>query len=247
VREELRVYLAGSDEWPSAAEFVRAGNRQLRDMVYRFGGSERWARELGVSYPKRRPGYAVRWTDARVRQELKPFLAGRVSWPSRKDFEAAGLKALRDAVGRTGGIERWAAEFGLALADLRRGSRRVWNDDRIEEELRRFLGDRDEWPTKQEFERAGLRSLLGAIYRHGGGPARWASRVGVRRGPDRSLARARGRFWTDERLESELRDFTAGERSWPGWRAFERAGRGNLYRAASIHGGIARWRRRLAL
>jgi 8-oxo-dGTP pyrophosphatase MutT (NUDIX family) len=132
---------------------VRAGRRQLRDMVYRFGGSRRWARELGVPYPERRPGYAVRWTEERVREELTAFLAGRQVRPSRKEFEAAGCKTLRDAVGRTGGIERWSAEFDLPLTDLRRGSRRVWDDARIEAELRGLLADRREWPTKAEFER----------------------------------------------------------------------------------------------
>ena len=247
MREELQAFLAGRAEWPSAAEFVRAGRRQLRDAVHGLGGSRRWARELGVGYPERKPGYAVRWTDERVRRELNPLLAGRHTWPSRKDFEAAGLKTLRDAVGRTGGIERWSAEFDLPLADLRRGSRRVWSDDRIEAELRRFLADRTDWPTTAEFERAGLDSLRSAIYRDGGGTAHGAYRLGLQRRPDHRRSPPRGRYWTDERIEFELRDFTAGKDTWPGWLAFERAGRGRLYRAASVHGGIPRWRRRLAL
>jgi hypothetical protein len=247
VRQELREFLAGRDEWPSAADFALAGRRSLRDMVYRFGGSRRWARELGVSYPERRPGYAVRWTDARIRDELAPFLASRRMWPSRKEFEAAGLKPLRDALGRTGGIERWSAEFGLALPDLRRGSHRVFDAERIEVELRRFVGDREDWPTKGEFRRAGLDSLLNAIYRHGGGTAHWADRLGLRRRPDDGHGPPHGRYWTDERIEAELRAFTDGARSWPGSRAFQRAGQSKLYRAASLYGGISYWRRRLAL
>ena len=244
MREELQTFLVGRAEWPSAADFVRAGRRQLRDAVYRFGGSRRWAQELGVAYPERRPGYAVRWTDGRVREELKVFLAGRSVWPSRKEFEAAGRKTLRDAVGRNGGIEMWAAEFDLPVQDLRRGSRRVWDDARIEAELRRFLGDRDDWPTKAEFEQAGLDSLRSAIYRHGGGTRRWARRLGVH-GPRHAGSLPRGRFWTDERIEAELREFTADAQSWPGARAFARAGLAQLYAAASLYGGIPRWRRRL--
>ena len=190
--------------------------------------------------------HAVRWTEARVREQLNVFLAGRSVWPTRKKFEAAGRKTLRDAVGRTGGIEMWAAEFDLPVQDLRRGSRRVWDDARIEAELRRFLGDRDDWPTTAEFERAGLDSLRSAIYRHGGGTRRWARRLGVRR-PRHGRSLPRGRFWTDERIESELCEFTAAEQSWPGWLAFDRGGRAPLYRAASLYGGIPRWRRRLGL
>jgi hypothetical protein len=244
VREELQTFLAGQAEWPSAADFVRAGRRQLRDAVYRFGGSRRWSHELGVAYPERRPGYAVRWTEARVREELDVFLAGRSAWPSRKEFEAAGRKTLRDAVGRTGGIERWAAELDLPVPDLRRGSRRVWDDARVEAELRRLLAGRSEWPTKSEFERAGLGSMRTAIYLHGGGPDRWAQRLGVRRRRDPGPVPA-GRVWTDERIEAELRGFLADRSEWPGSRAFGDAGRAQLYRAASLYGGIPHWRRRL--
>ena len=53
-----------------------------------------------------------------------------------------------------------------------------------------------------------------------------------------------GRFWTDERIEAELREFTADAQSWPGARAFARAGLAQLYAAASLYGGIPRWRRR---
>ena len=164
------------------------------------------------------------------------FLAGRSVWPSRKEFEAAGRKTLRDAVGRNGGIEMWAAEFDLPVQDLRRGSRRVWDDARIEAELRRFLGDRDDWPTKAEFERAGLDSLRSAIYRHGGGTRRWARRLGVH-GPRDAGSLPRGRFWTDERIEAELREFTADAQSWPGARAFA-AGRP----CAALRGRQPLWR-----
>jgi hypothetical protein len=246
VRAELSAFLADREEWPSAAEFVRAGQRQLRDMVYRFGGSRRWAQEMGIRYPERMPGHAPWWTEERVREELRVFLAGCAVWPSRKAFEAAGRKALRDAVNRTGGPERWAVELGLTIPHLRHGPQRMWTDARIEAQLRRFLVRRSDWPTKAEFERAGLASLLGAIYRHGGGPDGWARRLGVRRRryqgpvPDR-------RTWTAGRIEAELRAFTANTNTWPGARAFADAGLAQLYREASLHGGIPFWRRRLGL
>ena len=246
VRGELQAFLADRDEWPPAADFVRAGRRQLRDMVYRFGGSRRWARELGVRYPERRSGRYLRWTDERIRTELEAFLAGRAEWPSRIAFERAGCKALRDAVTRTGGPDRWARELGLTIADLRRGSRRAWDDARIAAELAPLLAGRSEWPTKSEFAEAGLGSLLGAIYRHGGGPKRWARRFGVRRRRHTGPVPNR-RLWTDERIEAELRAFVAGRTAWPGARAFSDAGLAQLYREASLHGGIPRWRQRFGL
>jgi hypothetical protein len=181
-----------------------------------------------------------------VRAELASFLAGRRVWPSRKEFEAGGRKALRDAIGRTGGVERWSGEFALPITDHRRGSRRVWDDARIEVELRALLAGRSEWPTRTEFQRAGLASLLSAIYRHGGGPERWARKLGVHRAQQRQAPRPTSR-WTEGRIEAELREFTVGARSWPGSHAFAAAGRERLYRAASLYGGIPRWRRRLGL
>jgi hypothetical protein len=53
------------------------------------------------------------------------------------------------------------------------------------------------------------------------------------------------RYWTDQRIEKELRSFLAHQLGWPGPRAFELAGKSSLYLAASENGGIASWRRRL--
>ncbi|HVW46765.1 MAG TPA: hypothetical protein VHA76_06920 [Solirubrobacterales bacterium] len=63
-----------------------------------------------------------RWTEERIRADLGDFLDGRVIWPSRAEFEAAGRKTLRDAITRTGGAPRWAAEFGLPRPDAGLGS-----------------------------------------------------------------------------------------------------------------------------
>lgn len=90
MREELERFLDGEDEWPSYRAFVAAGHEGLRDAVTRFGGAERWARELGVSYPHRRPGYAPRWSEAAVRVELARYLEGQTQWPSRVRLSVMG-------------------------------------------------------------------------------------------------------------------------------------------------------------
>jgi hypothetical protein len=215
----------------------------LRDMVTRYGGARRWADELGVRFVERRPGYAPIWTEERIRNDLARFLAGRAEWPSRKEFEAAGLKPLRDAVRRTGGPERWAAELGVGVPDRRRGSMRGWSDAEIERELRRLIGDSEEWPTKNQFTEAGQLSLLLSLYRHGTVDA-WARRLGVRRRPVRGDAPRR---WTEDRVRAELEAFCAGRDTWPTANEFERAALGRLYRAASRLGGVRRWQRQLGL
>ena len=165
----------------------------MRNQVTRFGGARLWARRLDLPYPERRPGYETRWTVERVRADLKEFLRGRDHWPSRLDFEAAGRKPLRDAVRRLGGHEHWAAEFGLPLVNLKAGSRRIWTERRIEEDLRKILAGRDSWPAPEEFEHGGTYGLATAVRRNGG-TAHWAHRLGVQ--PPRMAQRAcRPRIW----------------------------------------------------
>jgi hypothetical protein len=130
--EGLSEFLADAREWPSYRDFQRAGKKGLRDRVTHYGGARHWARKLGLAYPERSPGYAPIWTEARIRGELASFLDCRTSWPQRKEFERTGRRLLRDAVLRTGGPERWAAEFDLPRLDERSGSKRVWSEERIE-------------------------------------------------------------------------------------------------------------------
>jgi hypothetical protein len=195
---------------------------------------------MGVRYTVRKPGYAPRWTEDRVRAELAEFVGGRDAWPARREFEVAGRKPLRDAVTRLGGIERWADEFDLAIPGLRAGSRRRWDEKRIETAVRPLVEHLGRWPTRAEFEEAGIGGALTAMYSHAeyGGIDAWRQRFRVSPpppGPKRTI-------WSDERIERELRSFCRGRKTWPGAREFEIAGLGRLYRGASLHGGIPRWR-----
>jgi hypothetical protein len=244
VESALSEFLHGRDEWPSYHDFQRSGHKALRDAITRLGGARHWARRLGVTYVQRKPGYAVLWSDDRIRRELPQFLHGRVVWPLRIEFEQAGLKPLRDAIGRRGGPERWAAGFSLSVLNLRSGSKLVWNEERIERELRRFLRGRTDWPPREEFHRAGLSSLLSALYRRGG-LAYWASRMGVKH--TAAPGEIRKRAWTDERLRNELAEFCRGRTTWPAQSVFRQAGKQRLYSAASLYGGVAYWTQQLGL
>jgi hypothetical protein len=244
IREQLRAFLAGRAEWPTYREFQRAGLRTLRDNITRRGGAQRWADELGVPYARHPPGYAPIWTEARIREDLSGYLAGRRVWPSRDEFERDGHTALRNAINRTGGPDRWAAEFGLKRDTRLSGIRRGWTPALIETELRRLIGDRTTWPSSPEFERAGLFSMLTAIYRHEG-PAYWAGRMNVHY--HAAPVSSRGRVWPKERIRRKLEAFCAGWARWPTEREFAAAGRGTLYRAASRIGGIPYWAGQLGL
>jgi Fic family protein len=51
--------------------------------------------------------------------------------------------------------------------------------------------------------------------------------------------------WTDERIESEMREFLEGRDRWPKAEDWRAAGKKSLYDHASSAGGIKRWRHRL--
>ena len=243
IRDELHRFLADRFEWPTYREFQRYGFRRLRDAVTQAGGAERWARDLGVRFVRHPPGYAPVWTEERIRQDLQSDLKGRSIWPSREEFERNGLSALRNAVNRTGGLDRWASEFDLARQNRLSGIRRGWTTELIEAELSELIGDSPMWPTRREFDRAGLAGLSSAIYAREGADY-WANRFNVQR---RRGDSPRPRRWTEERIRQELGHFCAGRTVWPTEREFLNAGLGSLYRAASRSGGIAHWADQLGL
>jgi hypothetical protein len=244
IERELRAFLAGRPAWPPYREFQRAGLKSLRDAVTRTGGAKRWARKVGTRYVAHRPGYAPIWTDERIRMDLREYLAGRDEWPSREQFDADDQTALRNAVNRTGGPDRWAADFGLRRTTRLSGVRRGWTHQVVEAELKRLIGKQKMSPPQRAFEQAGLASMLRSINRHEGA-AYWAGRLGVEQRA--ALGHAQPRYWTDERIRRELKRFCRGRDVWPTETEFIEAGKRLLYCAASRNGGVARWAAELGL
>jgi Fic family protein len=64
-----------------------------------------------------------------------------------------------------------------SLSAERRGRKRTWTDERIESELRKLWGERENWPSVEEFRRADRLALYEAVRRHGGSRV-WAKRLG---------------------------------------------------------------------
>jgi len=71
-----------------------------------------------------------------------------------------------------------------------------------------------------------------------------ASRYAFADQPARS---GRPREWTRQRIEAELREFTAGRDHWPAVREFDEAGRRGLYLAVTRNGGSDYWAQSLGL
>ncbi|HEV2999987.1 MAG TPA: Fic family protein [Solirubrobacteraceae bacterium] len=54
------------------------------------------------------------WTPERIESELAQLCEGRTQWPTIREFDAAGKRALYLAVGRYGGVDYWAERMGLS-------------------------------------------------------------------------------------------------------------------------------------
>src|SRR3954469_10979184 len=178
VQRELEAFLSGRDDWPAYREWRASGRKRLHAEAVARRPAQEWAAMFGVAFPHRRPGRPS-WDEDRVRRELRVALRQLTpveAWPVREQLRAVAGHGLTEAIARTGGVARWAQEFGIPTV----GAQSRWTDERIERELRAFLAERgrDDWPAKSEFVATGRRGLLHAIY-DGDGTATWARRLGV--------------------------------------------------------------------
>jgi hypothetical protein len=84
----------------------------------------------------------------------------------------------------------WAHDFELAMSRFR-GPHLTWTEEKIDQAIRELVGDRDVWPKRREFSRAGLDDCYAAMWRTGGTSV-WAARIGVRLPPERGGRRGAG-------------------------------------------------------
>ena len=260
IRSELTEFLQGWEVWPTYEQFIQGGAKGLRDSLYRIGGVEYWAREMGLTGGDRAPGGVRHWTDEAIHQTLAELFGDREDWPSQREFDEAGLHALREALRHYGGPERWAKEMGVVLAPgMARSTARPrppadtaekpprmwppWDEQRIARELKEFLRGRSEWPRHREFLEAGHKQLYGAVLRNGG-TSRWARRMGVKKVKRHG---APPPYWTEDRVRQQLTVFLAGRSYWPTSGEFEQAGQRPLLSAVSRTGGVKRWAREFGL
>ncbi len=168
----LRAFFASRDEWPKYPDFAEDGCGRLHAQVLIWGGPHYWGHKLGVKVPKG----IVRWNDTLLHDALAPLLCYRDAWPSPEEFDAKGLAAARRAVLSGRGVADWAEEFGIQHGKVYWR----WSKEQIERELAAFVGERAIFPSRREFEEAGVGRLFHAAARHGG-ISYWAKRIGVRR------------------------------------------------------------------
>jgi DNA invertase Pin-like site-specific DNA recombinase len=187
LERELRAFLRGGTHWPTHSAFQRAGRERLHRQAVLQGGETYWAHRFGLAIDPKAVTWA-RWTDERIRTALRLFLADKTVFPPIKEFEAAGLQSLRNAITHTGGVRRWSDEMVIPRHSRCQGPRGSWTDDDIREVLDELCRGRTTFPTVREFKRAGLASLTATLYRQGTMQT-WADRTGLPRaspGPRRA-------------------------------------------------------------
>jgi hypothetical protein len=185
IRDGLAAFLEGRTRWPTSMEFDAAGQQRLLAAVRRHGGTAHWVKLSGIKQLARgsapaasgRTGAAPRWDDERIEAAIAPLVRQLGRWPTRGEFDRAGLGAARSAVYRHGGSSVWRERLSVPAIEAPVARARRWDDRRIEAELRRLCRRRRHWPTYSDFVAAGQRRLYNAASRHGGLPY-WRTRLG---------------------------------------------------------------------
>lgn len=109
------------------------------------------------------------WTDERIRRELEPLLAGRTTWPTSRELQAAGREDLRHAISRYGGAAYWAKQFGLPLDS--RQAKTTYPIETAIAEARVIIDRVGHLPGANRLRQMGYGRLATTVFQHGGGAA----------------------------------------------------------------------------
>jgi site-specific DNA recombinase len=239
IRVALAAFLYGKRAWPTWREFEAAGLEALRYAINASGGAARWAGEMGVELrPKQRPAER-RWTYARMKEEVAALAAQHNGFPTPAQFQAAGLSGLYQTITKKRLRRQLAADLGLRAPPIKSQRTNRWTHDQIKPALDDFLAGRSVWPTRREFQEAGLYGLLGHLHQRDD-PEAWARRYGL-------APPARRLKWTEAAIKRELDKFLAGRETWPRHIDFRRAQLRGLEERIAADGTREAWMRRYGL
>lgn len=169
MEEWLAYYLEGlAEEYERVAAQVEELNR--------LGLGRASPLQLSASQQRALSALAVRGQGEFTRSDFEK--AGDVSRSTAgRDIDALMHARVIRRVPRTRGS---ASRYTFTELTERQGRPRVWTPERIDDELRRFTADRDDWPKVREFDAAGQRALYLAVTRNGG-VEYWAEQLGLSR------------------------------------------------------------------
>jgi DNA invertase Pin-like site-specific DNA recombinase len=119
IERELAEYLRGQRVWPTAGAFAAAGRRRLYDQVVRHAGIACWAHHFALPITFDFRSREV-WTEQRIRDALMLYVRRKRHFPTQAQFQADRLGSLHRAMNRTGGVQHWSAQLGVALTPRQR-------------------------------------------------------------------------------------------------------------------------------
>lgn len=103
------------------SHWIKQKDSGLYAYIGRTGGLDKWNTDMGFS-PRQRGTQIKKWTETRLREEIKNFLAtldqeevGKL-FPTGRYFKTNKQRNLHIALSKYGGIRYWAKEFNLKLS-----------------------------------------------------------------------------------------------------------------------------------
>jgi hypothetical protein len=223
----LEAFLDGRPQersFPGPKEFREAGQEELYWQLRASREMSQWGDEMGVPYRT-----TVEWSGPRIEEGLEELLAGRATWPSKGEFHNAGVEGHRlyERIEIYGGTKFWARWMGVLP--------RQPEEHDTEEALERFLAGRETWPTKTDFDVAGLGYLHSVVKRSERGFEGWQEHFDLQ-----------PFLWTEDRISSTLRSMTERLGHFPVLDEMQRDA-GGLKWAVEESGGSVHWAKKLGL
>jgi hypothetical protein len=108
------------ERWAELRGAYAAGLSGLYCAIGLRGARERLAAEFNLRLPAGRVYGKKRWTDEAITAALDSLLAGRDSWPTRREFREVGLVGLHRVLTESRACGEWARQYGLDSAKGRR-------------------------------------------------------------------------------------------------------------------------------
>ena len=159
---------------PTVQELVDGGRGDLPSVIFKYGGVEAVAKQFGLemSYTRRPAGY---WDDFdHVAEAITTYIETHGTpgiMPTYKELRQADFGDLPSFISKHGGRVAIAQRLGLQVTSISKSSG-YWNDlAQVGHHLFAFIenqGTPGIMPTASALSKAQQRSLVHAIYKHGG-------------------------------------------------------------------------------
>jgi hypothetical protein len=172
---------------------------------------------------------------------LERIAVGRPTWPTWEEFQPLWPWARR-LIERTGGVERWAKEYGLRT--LGPGQRHTYSEEEIREALRHFIvaEHEEEFPTEETLKLFGRGTIARAMRKRGYDS--WKAEFEAMPGGVTGGAPQR-RHWNEDPIDTALREFLAGRSGWPTDEEFIAEGRWQLIYRLRQQDSVDDWQARM--